>query len=382
MTERNIVIKGARQHNLKNISLEIPRDLIVVITGLSGSGKSSLAFNTLFAEGQRRYIESLSAYARQFLGQMEKPDVDYIEGLSPAISIDQKAVSKNPRSTVGTVTEIYDYLRLLFARIGIPHCPKCSSKIQSQSAENIVNSIMKMKKDSKIVLLAPVIEGRKGEYNQLFEDLIREGYARVRIDGEIHTLGEKINLDKYKKHSIEIIVDRLIIGPKIRKRLTDSVETALKVGNGKIIIDEKGSVEHLFSEQFSCDSCGIGYDEPTPRMFSFNSPYGACSNCGGLGGILSIDPDLVIPDRTKSLDERAINVSGFTGGYMQTMLEHLGRRYGFRLDVPFKNLSVKHQNIILYGSGGERIAMEYTSRTSDFLVKGKFAFIVTNLLTK
>ena len=374
MTERSIVIKGARQHNLKNISLEIPRDLIVVITGLSGSGKSSLAFNTLFAEGQRRYIESLSAYARQFLGQMEKPDVDYIEGLSPAISIDQKAVSKNPRSTVGTVTEIYDYLRLLFARIGIPHCPKCSRKIQSQSAENIVNSIMKMKKDSKIMLLAPVVEGRKGEYNQLFEDLIREGYARVRIDGEIHTLGEKINLDKYKKHSIEIIVDRLIIGPKIRKRLTDSVETALKVGNGKIIIDEKGSVEHLFSEQFSCDSCEIGYDEPTPRMFSFNSPYGACSTCGGLGGILSIDPDLVVPDRTKSLDDRAINVSGFTGGYMQTMLEHLGRRYGFRLDVPFKSLSIKHQNIILYGSGGERISMEYTSRTSDFLVKGKFVF--------
>ena len=374
MTDRSIVIKGARQHNLKNINLEIPRDLMVIITGLSGSGKSSLAFNTLFAEGQRRYIESLSAYARQFLGQMEKPDVDYIEGLSPAISIDQKAISKNPRSTVGTVTEIYDYFRLLFARIGIPHCPKCGREIQSQSVENIVNHIMKMKKNSKIVLLSPVVEGRKGVYNQLFEDLIREGYARVRIDGEIHTLGEKINLDKYKMHNIEIIVDRLIIGPNIRKRLTDSIETALKVGNGKIIVDEKGSVEHLFSEQFSCDSCGIGYDESTPRMFSFNSPYGACSTCGGLGGILSIDPDLVVPDKKKCLNERAINVGGFAGGYMQSMLEHLGKRYGFRLDIPFQNLSAKHQNIILYGSGGERISMEYTSRSSNFLVKGKFAF--------
>lgn len=374
MSERKIIIKGARQHNLKNINVEIPRDVMVVLTGVSGSGKSSLAFNTIFAEGQRRYIESLSAYARQFLGQMEKPDVDLIEGLSPAISIDQKAVSKNPRSTVGTVTEIYDYLRLLFARIGIPHCPTCGREIVSQSAENIVNKILEIKKDTKLVLLAPIIQGRKGEYNQLFTDLIKDGYARVRVDGKIHNLTDKIILDKNKKHSIEIIVDRLVIRPKIRKRLTDSVETSLKVGNGTIIADEGKGKEHKFSEQFACDHCGVGYDELTPRMFSFNSPYGACKTCGGLGGILRIDPDIVIPDKSKSLRDGAIKAGGFSGGYTRTMLEHLAIKYKFRLDIPFKDLSADHQNIILYGSRGERINVEYQSRTSDFVVKGKWAF--------
>ncbi len=374
MSDRKIVIKGARQHNLKNINLEIPRDLMVVFTGISGSGKSSLAFNTLFAEGQRRYIESLSAYARQFLGQMEKPDVDLIEGLSPAISIDQKAISKNPRSTVGTVTEIYDYLRLLFARIGIPHCTNCGREIMAQSAEKIVNKILELNNDTRIVLLAPIIKGRKGEYHQLFNDLIKDGYARIRVDGNIHNLTDTIILDKNKKHTIEIIVDRIVITPKIRKRLTDSVETALKVGNGTIIVDEENVKEHLFSEQFACDYCGIGYDELTPRMFSFNSPYGACKTCGGLGGILSIDPDLIIPDKSQSLRNGAIHVGGFSGGYMATMLKYLSIRYNFDLNVPFKDLSSIHQNIILHGSGGERIDMEYQSKTSGFTVKGKWAF--------
>lgn len=374
MSERKIVIKGARQHNLKNINVEIPRDLMVVLTGISGSGKSSLAFNTLFAEGQRRYIESLSAYARQFLGQMEKPDVDLIEGLSPAISIDQKAISKNPRSTVGTVTEIYDYLRLLFARIGIPHCPNCEREIVAQSAEKIVDKILEMENDTKLVLLAPIIMGRKGEYHQLFNDLIKDGYARVRVDGEIHNLTDKIDLDKNKKHNIEIIVDRLVIKPNIRKRLTDSVETALKVGNGTIITDEGTGKENLFSEQFACDYCGVGYDELTPRMFSFNSPYGACKTCSGLGGILSIDPDIVIPDKSKNLRNGAIRAGGFSGGYMATMLKHLSNRYNFSLDIPFQDLSSEHQNIILYGNSGERIDMEYKSKTTDFIVKGKWAF--------
>lgn len=374
MSERKIVIKGARQHNLKNINVEIPRDLMVVLTGISGSGKSSLAFNTLFAEGQRRYIESLSAYARQFLGQMEKPDVDLIEGLSPAISIDQKAISKNPRSTVGTVTEIYDYLRLLFARIGIPHCPNCEREIVAQSAEKIVDKILEMENDTKLVLLAPIIMGRKGEYHQLFNDLIKDGYARVRVDGEIHNLTDKIDLDKNKKHNIEIIVDRLVIKPNIRKRLTDSVETALKVGNGTIITDEGTGKENLFSEQFACDYCGVGYDELTPRMFSFNSPYGACKTCSGLGGILSIDPDIVIPDKSKNLRNGAIRAGGFSGGYMATMLKHLSNRYNFSLDIPFQDLSSEHQNIILFGNSGERIDMVYQSKTTDFIVKGKWAF--------
>ncbi len=374
MAQRKIVIKGARQHNLQNINLEIPRDLMVVITGISGSGKSSLAFDTLFAEGQRRYVESLSAYARQFLGQMEKPDVDYIEGLSPAISIDQKAVSKNPRSTVGTVTEIYDYLRLLFARIGLPHCYKCGKEIVAQSAENIVTQIQKMKKDTRIILLAPIIQGRKGEYQQLFNDLSRDGYARVRVDGETHKVSNKIGLDKNKKHNIEVIVDRLVIGPNIQKRLTDSVETALKSGKGNLIVSIVGGTEILFSEHFACDFCGIGYEEPSPRMFSFNSPYGACPTCGGLGGVLSIDHDLVIPDKSKSIREGAITMPGFSGHYNKTMLNYVAKRYGFSLDTPFENLSPKHQNIILHGSGGERIEMEYQSRSSDFAIRGKFSF--------
>ncbi|NLP12139.1 excinuclease ABC subunit UvrA, partial [bacterium] len=304
MAEKDkIIIRGAREHNLKNISLEIPRNKVVVITGLSGSGKSSLAFDTLYAEGQRRYVESLSAYARQFLGLMEKPDVDYIEGLSPAISIEQRSTGRNPRSTVGTVTEIYDYLRLLYARIGIPYCHRCGKKIERQTIQQIVDQVMTLPQESRIQVLAPIVRGRKGEYRELFEGARRDGYVRVRVDGELLELDKEIKLDKNKKHNVEIVVDRLIINPRIQSRLTDSIETALGLASGIVIIDVIGRQELLFSEQYACLDCGLSYEEPSPRLFSFNSPYGACPTCNGLGTLMEIDADLVVPDKSLSLNK-------------------------------------------------------------------------------
>jgi len=361
MSERkSIFIKGACEHNLKNIDLEIPRDKLVVITGLSGSGKSSLAFDTIYAEGQRRYVESLSAYARQFLGLMEKPDVEYIEGLSPAISIEQRSASKNPRSTVGTVTEIYDYLRLLFARIGKPYCYNCGKPIQRQTVQQIVDQVLALSEGTKIQVLAPVVRGRKGEYRDIFEEARRDGYVRVRVNGEMHDLESDIKLDKYKKHNIEIVVDRLIIDPKIGGRLTDSVETALQLASGIVLIHQLDGPELFFSEHFACIDCGISYEELAPRMFSFNSPYGACQTCNGLGTIMEIDPDLVVPDKNLSLNQGALKPWGEAReGWYFTQLVSVAKRYGFSLDVSFKSLKPEHQHIIFYGSLGEKIRMVY-----------------------
>ena len=296
-----IIIKGAKEHNLKNINLEIPRDKLVVITGLSGSGKSSLAFDTLYAEGQRRYVESLSSYARQFLGLMEKPDVESIDGLSPAISIDQKTTSKNPRSTVGTVTEIYDYIRLLFARIGVPYCPNCGKKIEKQSIDQIVDNVLKLEPGTRIQILAPVVRSRKGEYTKLFEELQKDGFARVRVDGEIYELTDEIKLDKNKKHEIEVVVDRLVIKEDITSRLTESIEVALKRADNMVLIDVVGKKPVLYSCNYACPDCGFSFPELTPRMFSFNNPYGACPKCSGIGYLMKMDEDLIIPDKTKTL---------------------------------------------------------------------------------
>lgn len=344
-----ILVKGAREHNLKNIDVEIPRDKLVVITGVSGSGKSSLAFDTIYAEGQRRYMESLSAYARQFLGRMEKPDVDYIEGLSPAISIDQKGASRNPRSTVGTVTEIYDYLRLLFARVGHPHCPKCGREITMQSVEQIVDAVSELPEGEKILIMAPLVRGRKGEYAQVFEDLRKAGYSRVRVDGEVSELSADIKLDKQKKHSIEVIVDRLITGQKGNySRLSDSVETALKLGSGIVLVAVVGGEELLFSEHFACVNCGINLGEIAPRTFSFNSPFGACPSCSGLGFKKDIDPDLVIPNKELSLKEGAIHPYQWHTWYFY-QLEDLARKMDFSLNTPVKELTKEQMHSVLYG---------------------------------
>ena len=361
MAERNsIFIKGACEHNLKNIDLEIPRDKLVVITGLSGSGKSSLAFDTIYAEGQRRYVESLSAYARQFLGLMEKPDVEYIEGLSPAISIEQRSASKNPRSTVGTVTEIYDYLRLLFARIGKPYCYSCGKPIQRQTVQQIVDQVLSLPENTKIQVLAPVVRGRKGEYREIFQEARRDGYVRVRVDGEMFDLESDIKLDKYKNHNIEIIVDRLVIEPQISGRLTESIETALKLAAGIVLIHQLDGPELFFSEHFACIECGISYEELAPRMFSFNSPYGACPSCNGLGTIMEVDPDLIISDKNASLNQGALKPWGEAReGWYFTQLKSVAQKYGFSLDAPFHSLKPEHQRIVLYGSGGEKIRMVY-----------------------
>ncbi|MDD5541356.1 MAG: excinuclease ABC subunit A, partial [Candidatus Marinimicrobia bacterium] len=295
MSTEHIIIKGAREHNLKNIDVQIPRDKLVVITGLSGSGKSSLAFDTIYAEGQRRYVESLSAYARQFLGLMEKPDVDFIEGLSPAISIEQKSGSRNPRSTVGTVTEIYDYLRLLYARIGVPYCYQCGKRIERQTIQQIVDNIISMPEDTRIMILAPLVRGRKGEYKEVFREVQREGFVRIRVDGKISEIERTLTLDKNKKHNIEVVVDRLIINPTVKERLTESVELALKIGSGLLIVMINSEREQIFSERLACTDCGISYEELAPRMFSFNSPFGACPICDGLGTRMEIDPELIIP---------------------------------------------------------------------------------------
>ncbi|MDP2931263.1 MAG: excinuclease ABC subunit UvrA, partial [Chloroflexota bacterium] len=350
----SIVVKGAREHNLKNIDVVIPRDKLVVITGVSGSGKSSLAFDTIYAEGQRRYMESLSAYARQFLGRMEKPDVDYIEGLSPAISIDQKGPTHNPRSIVGTVTEIYDYLRLLFARVGHPHCPKCGREITRQTVQQIVDSIQNLPKDSRIMVLAPLVKDRKGEYQQVFDDLRKAGYVRVRVDGKIRELSEEFQLDKNKKHSIEAVIDRLVIGESNQSRITDSVETALKLGAGVVLVSIVGGDELLFSEHFACVYDGFSFGEIAPRTFSFNSPHGACPACTGLGVNLEVDPDLIIPNKELSIDQGAIHPGWWLTWHMSE-LQSVARRYGFSLGTPVKDLSEGHLKLVLYGEKGELV---------------------------
>ena len=355
-----ILIKGAREHNLKNIDIKIPRNKLVVITGISGSGKSSLAFDTIYAEGQRRYIESLSAYARQFLGMLEKPNVDYIEGLSPAIAIEQRTSARNPRSTVGTVTEIYDYLRLLFARIGLPYCPNCNKKISSQTTDQIVDSILSLKENTKIEILAPLVRGRKGEYKELLQKAKKRGFIRVRVDGKIHEIDEVPELHKYKKHNIEVVVDRLVIKPEIRKRLADSLEIALKEGEGLCIAGIDGKEDRIFSEALACVDCGFSYEEITPRLFSFNSPYGACPTCHGLGTRMEIDPDRLITDPNLSVMEGAIESWGEpTSNWFTSQLESVAKEYDFDLDTPFHQLPKAAKKVLLYGSDDE-IRIKFT----------------------
>ena len=330
--QNSIIIKGAKEHNLKDINIEIPRDKLVVITGLSGSGKSSLAFDTLYAEGQRRYVESLSSYARQFLGLMEKPDVESIEGLSPAISIDQKTTSRNPRSTVGTVTEIYDYVRLLYARIGVPYCPNCGKKIEKQTIDQIIDSVMSLEEGTRIQVLAPVVRGKKGEYTKLLQDFQKEGFVRVRVDGEVYELTDDIEIDRKKKHNIELVVDRLVVKEEIRTRLTESVETALKYANNLVVIDIPGDKEILYSQNYACPDCNISIEELTPRMFSFNNPFGACPTCTGIGYLMKMDEDLIVPDKNKTLYDgiKAFGASTMKKGdtmakmYFESIAKHYG----------------------------------------------------------
>ncbi|AKG36523.1 excinuclease ABC subunit UvrA [Paenibacillus durus] len=360
MANENIVIKGARAHNLKNIDVTIPRDRFVVLTGLSGSGKSSLAFDTIYAEGQRRYVESLSAYARQFLGQMEKPDVDSIDGLSPAISIDQKTTSRNPRSTVGTVTEIYDYLRLLFARVGHPHCPDHGIEITSQTVEQMVDRIMQYPEKTRLQILAPVITGRKGEHKSLFAEISKQGFVRVRVDGELRDLSEDIELEKNKKHTIEVVVDRIVIKEDVESRLTDSIETALKLSGGKILVDIIGQEELLFSSSFACPICGFSMEELAPRMFSFNSPFGACPECDGLGAQMVVDPDLLIPDAGKSIEDGAFLAwTGSTSNYYPQFLKSVCQHFHIPENVPVSELTPEQMNKLLHGTGSEKIHFRY-----------------------
>jgi len=382
MPPANITVKGAREHNLKNIDVVIPRSKLVVITGISGSGKSSLAFDTIYAEGQRRYVESLSAYARQFLGLMEKPDVDFIDGLSPAISIEQRSSAKNPRSTVGTVTEIYDYLRLLYARVGVPHCYRCGKKISQQTVQQIADSVMEFPANTRIQVLGPLVRGRKGEYREVFEEIKKSGFVRVRVDGKVYDIEEDINLEKNKKHSIDVVVDRLIIKNGIKKRLTDSLETALKLGSGLVVLEEAGKKDHIFSEKFACKDCGISYEELSPRMFSFNSPFGACQYCSGLGYNMEIDPDLVVPDDTLSIAQGALAPWGIPrGSYYFGMLRAVSEHFGFSLRKPFKSLPKKIQKIILYGSGRERIKFSWEHSNGNGLWEHFSAFegVIGNL---
>ncbi|AJQ26127.1 excinuclease ABC subunit UvrA [Pelosinus fermentans] len=358
--KEKIIIKGARQHNLKNIDIEIPRNELVVITGLSGSGKSSLAFDTIYAEGQRRYVESLSAYARQFLGQMDKPDVDYIEGLSPAISIDQKTTSRNPRSTVGTVTEIYDYLRLLFARAGRPHCPKCGKPITQQTIEQMVDQLVALPEGTRLMLIAGVIRGKKGEHQKVLEDIRKNGYVRVRVDGEIRDVADEIKLEKNKKHTIEVVVDRIVLREGINQRLADSLETALTLGEGVVNVDVVGDQERIFSQNFACIECGISLPEIAPRMFSFNSPFGACPDCTGLGNNMEVDRSLIIPDTSKALIDGAITpLSKNTNSYFMCQLEAVLDKYNYSLHDTWENLSSQVQEIIMTGSGVEQFDFEY-----------------------
>ena len=376
MSKNNIVIRGAKEHNLKNIDLTIPRDQLVVFTGVSGSGKSSLAFDTIFAEGQRRYVESLSSYARQFLGQMEKPDVESIEGLSPAISIDQKTTSHNPRSTVGTVTEIYDYLRLLFARVGIPHCPKCGKEIKRQTIDQMVDQILTLPEGTKFQLLAPIVRGRKGEHVKVLEDARKSGYVRVRVDGILYDLSEEIHLEKNKKHTIEIVVDRLILRSNIQKRLTESMETAMALTGGLLVVQLMESGEELvFSQNFACPDCGISLAEVEPRLFSFNNPSGACPHCAGLGVQMKFDPDLIVPNPALSIRQGAITAPGYqsvsTGDTMsRALFEALAKQYGFSLDTPFGELPEEVKDVIFYGTKGEKLVIQYQTANG----KGSYAY--------
>ena len=386
MATKDIFVKGAREHNLKNVTLTIPRDKMVVFTGLSGSGKSSLAFDTIFAEGQRRYMESLSSYARQFLGLMEKPKVELIEGLSPAISIDQKTTSKNPRSTVGTVTEIYDYLRLLYARIGIPHCPVCGKEIKAQSIDQIVDQVLALNEGTKIQIMAPIARGKKGEYVHELADAAKQGFVRARIDGEVRDLGEKIKLEKNIKHNIEIVVDRLVIKDGIRTRLTDSLETALKLGNSIVLVDVVGERELEFSQSFACPEHGVSVTELAPRMFSFNNPFGACPKCFGLGEYTQIDEDLLIPDKSLTIREGAIKAYGWSkvdGGTMAEMFyDGIARHYGFSIDVPIKDMKKSDLDKILYGTNGEKMHYVHEGKHSRSEWQGKFEGVIPNLLKK
>ncbi|MCD8191530.1 MAG: excinuclease ABC subunit UvrA [Oscillospiraceae bacterium] len=380
----SIFIKGARENNLKNIDVEIPRNALVVLTGLSGSGKSSLAFDTIYAEGQRRYVESLSSYARMFLGQMDKPDVDYIEGLSPAISIDQKTTSRNPRSTVGTVTEIYDYLRLLWARIGIPHCPKCGREIQRQTVDQIVDRIFELGEGAKIQLLAPVVRARKGEHAKVLEDARRSGYVRVRVDGSIYDLSEEIELNKNKKHTIEVVVDRLVVKAENRRRIADSVESASGLSGGLVAVaDANGENEKLYSQSFACPDCGVSIEELTPRAFSFNNPYGACPVCSGLGVQMRADPELVIPNRSLSISEGAVSVSGWSNARGDTIARMyytaLAEKYSFSLDTPVCDLPESVINVLLYGTGGEKLDLKYERKTGHGVLSQPFEGILTNI---
>ena len=378
----DIRVHGAKENNLKNIDVTIPRDKLVVFTGLSGSGKSSLAFDTIFAEGQRRYIESLSSYARMFLGQMEKPDVESIDGLSPAISIDQKTTSKNPRSTVGTVTEIYDYLRLLFAHAGVPHCPKCGREITSVSVDQINERIMQSPEGTKVIISAPVVRGRKGEFNKLFEQYRKSGYVRVKVDGKMRTLDEDIDLEKNIKHTISVVIDRLVIHADMNRRLTDSVETALKLADGLVSVETDGT-ETLYSTKYACPDCEISIPELTPRMFSFNSPYGACESCLGIGMRHEVDVNKVVRDENLSIREGAIRVSGWSimdmGKVYERELSAVSKKYGFSLDIPFKDLSPEAKNIILYGTGGESVEMEWQSKRFSATYNSPFEGIINNL---
>ena len=367
----SIRIRGAREHNLRNVDLELPRDRLIVFTGLSGSGKSSLAFDTIYAEGQRRYVESLSAYARQFLGQMDKPDVDFIEGLSPAISIDQKSASRNPRSTVGTITEIYDYLRLLYARIGVPHCPKCGRVITRQTPQQIVDRVLQLPEGTRFQVLAPVVRGRKGEYDGLLKELAQQGYTRARVDGEIVDLGSGSQLARYENHTIEVVVDRLVRRPGIERRLTDSLETALRLAEGVAeveIVPRDGEADDdtetlTFSEHLACTHCGISYDELAPRNFSFNSPYGACERCDGLGTRYEVDPELVVPNDDLSISEGAIAAwAGFRSHYFERVLASVAEENGFSLDTPWKKLKKSAKNAVLHGTGGTPIKVSYRNR--------------------
>ena len=380
----HIYVKGARANNLKNIDVELPRDKLVVLTGLSGSGKSSLAFETIYAEGQRRYVESLSSYARMFLGQMEKPDVDYIDGLSPAISIDQKTTSKNPRSTVGTVTEIYDYLRLLWARVGTPHCPICGKEIKQQTVDQIIDQLLALPEGTRVQVMAPVIRGKKGEHQKIFEDARKSGYVRVRADGAIYDLTEEIPLEKNKKHNIEVVVDRLVIKPEVGRRLTDSVEVAAALAGGLVVVNlVEEDRDLLFSQNYACEECGISIEERTPRMFSFNTPFGACPTCTGLGSQLKVEPELLIPNKNLSILEGAIEASGWSNikgdGISRMYFDALAKQYQFKLNTPVKELPEKVLNIILYGTGGEKLKLTYERENGRGTLMQPFEGIVNNL---
>ena len=380
---QSIVLKGARAHNLKNIDLEIPRDKLIVFTGLSGSGKSSLAFDTIYAEGQRRYVESLSSYARQFLGQMEKPDIDYIDGLSPAISIDQKTTSKNPRSTVGTVTEIHDYLRLLYARIGTPHCPQCGREINQQTVDQMVDQVMALPERTRLQIMAPVIRARKGEHNRVLEDMQHQGYVRARIDGTIYDLGDTPPLDKKKKHTIDIVIDRLIVRPDIKTRLTDALETALRLADGLVLVAVVDGEEMLFSQNYACPDCGISIGELEPRLFSFNNPYGACPACTGLGMLHKIDPAMIIPDMSLSLNQGAVSITGWRSddpdSTAHAFFEAIAQRYGFTLDTPLSQVDPAAIDALLYGTRGEKLEIKYKRENGWGVFSSPFEGLVTNL---